>query len=78
VSTQPRIEAPDLQAAFAAGGYPAAAQALVEAFPARGDDRQFLGCWIPQAKLQTAMENCMRAHGDPARWWDDLDLHLEP
>ena len=65
---------PDLQPPVAAGGYPAAARALVEAFPARGDDRLFLGCWIPQALLQAAIERRMEAHGDPQRWWDGLEI----
>ncbi len=65
---------PDLQAPFAAGGYPAAARALVEAFPARGDDRLFLNCWIPHALLQAAIERSMAAAGDPQRWWDGLEI----
>jgi hypothetical protein len=57
-----------------AAGFAAAAQALVEAFPARGDDRLFLNCWIPQSKLQAAIERSMEAAGDPQRWWDLLEI----
>ena len=60
-----------------ASGFAAASQALVQTFPVRGDARQFLGCWIPQIKLQTAIQRCMEAHGDPHRWWDDLGLYLD-
>lgn len=57
-----------------AAGFAAAAKALVDAFPARGDDRQFLGCWIPQAKLQAAIQRSMESAGDPQRWWDLLEI----
>lgn len=57
-----------------AAGFAAAAKALVEAFPARGDERLFLNCWIPQEQLQTAIERRMKAHGDPQRWWDGLEI----
>lgn len=61
-------------------GFLMAAEVVLAHFEQRGKgsghEVRFLSCWLPSEQLLTALEACMTHHGDPARWWDDLDQFL--